>query len=115
MDVHQLTILEKQIIQQYIFLPMIRMALEHDKKILARTNAKFKAPYIELLGQAMRRVTEDMRKNKDDLFKYHIHMTRRTWLDYEVYARGRVFEVSYQKSTASDWIYERIGQYLTGA
>ncbi|WP_100487909.1 hypothetical protein [Sporolactobacillus pectinivorans] len=113
MDNNELTILEKHIIQRCIFLPMIRIALEQDKKIIALTNTKFKAQYLEALNLAVLRVTEDMRKNKDDLFDHHIHMTRRTWLDYEVYTRGHVFKISYQKSVAGDWIYERVRQYLT--
>ncbi|RYM05685.1 hypothetical protein EWH99_05660 [Sporolactobacillus sp. THM7-7] len=109
---NELTPKEKRIIRQYMLLPLIRMALERDKRMLRLTNMKFKARYIELINEAIRRVTEDMRQNKDELFDHHIRMTRRNWLEYEVYTRGRVFEVGYQKSIAGEWIYEQVKVYL---
>ncbi|RYL92198.1 hypothetical protein ABNN70_10660 [Sporolactobacillus sp. Y61] len=112
MNGSELTITEKRMIRRYIFLPLIRMALERDRRIIALTRTKFKTAYLNVIDIAINRVTADMRINKDEIFEHHIHMTRKNWLNYEVYTRGRVFQVSYHKSTAGDWIYERIGQYL---
>lgn len=108
----ELTPHEKKMIQKYIFLPLVRTALEHDKKVIGITSAKFREGYITVIDRAIHRVTSDIRKNKDDLFEHHIRMTRISWLDYEVCARNRIFNVVYQKSVAGEWIRERIDDYL---
>jgi hypothetical protein len=103
---------EERIVKEYIFLPLIRMALERDKKVINITNTKFKEHYIELINEAIHHVTSDMRKNKDDIFNYHIRMTKRNWLSYEVYCKGYVYDFVFHKSIASDWINERIKVYF---
>lgn len=112
MMANELTPQEKRIIQQYIFLPLIRLALERDKKVISITNTKFRANYIAIIDEAVHHVTGDIRKNRNDLFDHHIRMTKRNWLSYEACTRGRVFEIGYQKSIAGEWIYGRIGDYL---
>ncbi|RYL90350.1 hypothetical protein EWI07_11920 [Sporolactobacillus sp. THM7-4] len=114
MEANELTQKEKRIIRQYIFLPLIRLALERDRKVISITNTKFKNQYLAIIDEAIHRVTNDMRKNKDELFDCHIRMTKRNWLEYQVYTRGRVFEVGYHKSIAGEWIYDRIRDYLSG-
>jgi hypothetical protein len=39
-------------------------------------------------------------------------MTRKSWLEYEVYTRGRLFEFTYHKSIALDWIQQRVEDYF---
>lgn len=109
---NELSKAEKEIVDRYIFLPIIRMALERDKKVINVTNTKFKQHYIELIDEAIHRATVDMRKNKDDIFNYHISMTKNDWFNYDAYVRGQLINVTYHKSIAADWIYERIGDYL---
>ncbi|MFX3616982.1 MAG: hypothetical protein ACE3JK_05615 [Sporolactobacillus sp.] len=115
MEANQLTLTEKRIIQRYIFLPMIRLALERDRKILAASRAKFRTYYIQIIDEALHRVSHDIRLTKDELFDSHIHITRQSWLDYQVYTRGRLFKIVYSKSAAGDWIYERMDRYLCAA
>lgn len=100
------------IIREYIFLPLIKMALERDRKVINITNTKFKQQYIEIINEGIHRVTKDMRKNKDAIFDHQIHMTKITWLSYQVHVNGYVHEVSYHKTVAADWINERVKEYI---
>lgn len=113
MDASQLTETENRIIQRYIFLPMIRLALERDRQIIAASTVKFRTYYLDWIDDAIHRVIHDLRITKDELFDHHIHMTRHNWLAYQAYTRGRVFDIVYQKSVAGDWIYERMDRYLS--
>lgn len=103
---------EEQIIREYVFLPLIKLALQRDKKVINITNTKFKDLYLASIDEAIHRVTTDMRKNKDAVFDHHIRLTRKDWLSYEVNVRGRVFPVSYHKTAAAEWIGERVKEYL---
>lgn len=115
MGADQLTLAEKRIIQRYIFLPMIRLAFERDRAMIATTHTKFRQYYLKIIDEALHRVIGDIRLTKDELFDAHIHMTRRSWFDYQIYTRGRLFEITYPKSAAGDWIYERMDRYLNAA
>ncbi|MCO7127841.1 hypothetical protein NIE88_19010 [Sporolactobacillus shoreicorticis] len=108
----ELTAEEKQIITEYMLLPYIRRALEVDRKAIFASHLKFKNHYIEQLNDAISKVTADMSKNKKQVFDYHIRFTRRTWLEYEVYVRGRLFEVVYHKGIAVDWIRLHVKDYF---
>jgi hypothetical protein len=103
---------EKQIITEYMLLPYIRRALEVDRKAIFASGLKFKTPYVEQLTDAIDKVTRDIRKNKKELFDYHIRLTRKIWLEYDVYTRGRLFNFMYHKSVAMDWMHERLRDYL---
>jgi muramidase (phage lysozyme) len=103
---------EKRIATEYALLPLIKMAFERDRKVIAVTNTKFRPLYLEILDDMVYRVTQDLHKNKQELFSSHIRMTKRDWFSYEVYLRGRLFEFVYQKSVAMDWIHERVRDYL---
>ncbi|GGL62909.1 hypothetical protein [Sporolactobacillus putidus] len=103
---------EKQIIREYIFLSLIKLALQRNRKVINITNTKFKDLYISNIDEAIHRLAADMRKNKDAVFDHHIRITRRDWLSYEVNVRGRVFTVHYHKTAAAEWIGERIKEYF---
>ncbi|MCO7126657.1 hypothetical protein NIE88_12870 [Sporolactobacillus shoreicorticis] len=108
----EMTEKETKIVAEYMLLPLIRTSFEHDRKIIAHADVKFKTIYLELLDAVITQVTLDLRRNKQEIFSNHIRMTRRGWFNYEVYVRGRLFEFVYQKSLAMDWIYERVRGYL---
>lgn len=108
----ELSKIEKQIIDYFIFLPAIRLALNHDRKIIVASNSKFKEEYIKYIDEAIHRVVAAMRKNKDDIFDHHIRMTRKSWFEYDVYIRGQLIHVKYHKSVAAEWIYNQIDSYL---
>jgi muramidase (phage lysozyme) len=103
---------ERRIATEYVLLPLIRTAFERDRKVIAMTNTKFRPLYLEIFDDMIYRVTQDLRRNKQELFSSHISMTKRDWFSYEVYLRGRLFEFVYQKSVAMDWIHERVRDYL---
>jgi hypothetical protein len=109
---NELSKAEKEIVDRYIFLPVIRMALERDKKIIMQPNTKFKQQYVNIIDEAIHHVTMDMRKNKDDIFNYHIRMTKKDWFNYDCYVRGQLINVTYHKSIAADLIYNQIDEYL---
>lgn len=112
LPVSEMTSDEARIATEYALLPLIRMALERDRKVIAITNTKFKVLYLEMLNDVIHQVIQDQRENRQELFAGHIRMTKRDWFSYEVYIRGRLFELVYQKSIAMDWIHERMKAYL---
>lgn len=109
---YQLSSKEERIIERYIFLPAIRLALEHDRKIIATSNVKFKDAYDKIFEEALHRVVSDMKKNKDEIFDHHIQLTKNDWFNYDAYLRGQTFHIGYHKNIAADWIYLHIGDYL---
>jgi hypothetical protein len=108
----ELTDEERQIITEYMLLPYIRRALEVDRKAIFVSGLKFKNYYVELLTDAIDKVTRDIRKNKKEVFDYHIRLTRKSWLEYDVYTRGRLFNFLYHKSIAVDWINQHVKDYF---
>lgn len=108
----ELTDEERQIITEYMLLPYIRRALEVDRKAIFVSGLKFKNYYVELLTDAIDKVTRDIRKNKKKVFDYHIRLTRKSWLEYDVYTRGRLFNFLYHKSIAVDWINQHVKDYF---
>ncbi|BBN98474.1 hypothetical protein [Sporolactobacillus terrae] len=103
---------ETRIAAEYMLLPLIKRAFVHDRKALAASDTKFKHLYLEVLDDMTEQVRADLIKNKQELFDQQMQMIRHDWFCYEVYARGRLFELVYQKSVAMDWIYERVRSYL---
>ncbi|WKB34719.1 hypothetical protein QS257_12280 [Terrilactibacillus sp. S3-3] len=103
---------EKRLIQSYILLPLMRMALERDKKIIKLTNTKFKDQYINVLNNTIHQISCDLKQVKDEIFNQQIRMHRKNWLEYEAYIRGYKVNIHYHKSIAGDWIYDRIRKYL---
>ncbi|WP_332238637.1 hypothetical protein [Sporolactobacillus sp. KGMB 08714] len=103
---------EENIIREYIFLSLIKLALRRDRTVINITNTKFKAFYIATIDEATHHLAMDMRRNKNAIFDHHIRITRRNWLNYEIYVRGRVFPVQYHKTTAAEWINERVKEYF---
>jgi hypothetical protein len=108
----ELTGEEVQIIVEYMLLPYIRRALEVDRKTIFASGLKFKNHYVAQLNDAISKVTKDIRKNKKEVFDYHIRMTRKSWLEYDVYTRGRLFNFAYHKSIAVDWIQQHVKDYF---
>jgi hypothetical protein len=103
---------EKQIITEYMLLPYIRRALEVDRKAIFASGLKFKNLYVAQLNDAISKVTADISKNKKEVFDYHIRLTRKSWIEYDVYTRGRLFEFVYHKSIAVDWINSHVKDYF---
>jgi hypothetical protein len=103
---------EKQIITEYMLLPYIKRALEIDRKAIFASGLKFKNYYVTQLNDAISKVTKDIQLNKKEVFNNHIRMTRKSWLKYDVYTRGRLFEFVYHKSIAIDWIQQRVTDYF---
>jgi hypothetical protein len=103
---------EEQLIQEYMFLPAIRMALERDRKRIQAAKTKFEQCYLFTIDEAIHRVTQDMNKNKKKLFDLGIKPKRKDWFSYDVTTRGRIFDITYHKNNAADWINERIKDYL---
>lgn len=112
MKIHELTISEKQIIRHYIFLPLLHAALEKDKSMIALTNTKFKGLYLAIIGNAIHCATEDMQRTRDELMNRHIRMVRRTWLAYEAYTEGHVFDIRCTREAAVSWINRQIRHYI---
>jgi hypothetical protein len=108
----ELTNDERIIITNYMFLPYIRRALEVDRKAIFASGLKFKTYYVEQLIDAIDKVANDIRVNKKQVFNNHIWLTRKSWLEYEVYTRGRLFNFLFHKSIAMDWINEKVNNYL---
>jgi hypothetical protein len=108
----ELTGEEVQIIVEYMLLPYIRRALEVDRKAIFSSGLKFKNHYVAQLNDAINKVTKDIQLNKKEVFDNHIRMTRKSWLEYDVYTRGRLFEFVYHKSIAVDWIQQRVTDYF---
>jgi hypothetical protein len=103
---------EKQIITEYMLLPYIRRALEVDRKAIFASGLKFKNHYVTQLNDAISKVTKDIQLNKKEVFDYHIRLTRKSWLEYDVYTRGRLFNFVYHKSVAVEWINLHVKDYL---
>jgi hypothetical protein len=103
---------ERQIITEYMLLPYIRRALEVDRKAIFASGLKFKNHYVAQLNDAISKVTKDIQLNKKEVFDNHIRLTRKSWLEYDVYTRGRLFEFVYHKSIAIDWIQQRVTDYF---
>lgn len=112
MMANRLTLEEQRIIRSYILLPFIRTALAHDRKAIGLTNVRFKTQYLAIIDAAVHQVTDDIRKNREELFEHHIRMTRRSGLEYDAYTRGYLFEIGYHKSVAAAWIQEHIALYM---
>lgn len=103
---------EEQIVIAYMLLPYLRRALEVDRKAIFASGLKFKALYVDRLTDAIHKVTADMRLNKKEIFNLQMRFTRRTWLNYQIYVRGMIFEVNYHKNVALGWIHERVKDYF---
>jgi hypothetical protein len=103
---------EERVIKEYVFLPLIKMAFERDKKVINITNTKFKQRYLDMIDAAIHKVSIDMKNNKEDIFKYHIQMNKKSWLEFNAYVKGYSYDIVYHKSIAGDWINERIKNYL---
>lgn len=108
----ELTDSERIIITNYMFLPYIKRALEVDRKAIFASGLKFKNYYIEQLTDAIDKVTKDIRINKKQVFDNHIRLTRKSWLEYEVYTRGRLFNFLFHKTNAVDWINLHVRDYF---
>jgi hypothetical protein len=93
---------EAIIATEYALLPLIRRALEIYRKAFANSGLKFRSSYIAQLDEALHLVTDDMCKNKQEIFKYHIRMEKKNWLNYEVYVSGQLFDFAYPKYVAAD-------------
>lgn len=103
---------EQKLIRQYIFLPLIRLALDRDRRVMAVANLKFRSVYYTEIDAARHRVTNDIRKLKDEMFDHHIVMQKKGWLCYTAIVRSIPHEVSYHKSIAAEWISDRIENYF---
>ncbi|GGL40435.1 hypothetical protein [Sporolactobacillus putidus] len=103
---------EERMVDDYIFLPLVCMALDHDKKVLDAAPLKFKSSYQMVMDQAIRKVRADIRANKNEIFDHHIRMTRMSWLQYDAVMRGQLFHVQYSRPDANERVNRRIGKYL---
>ncbi|EST12211.1 hypothetical protein [Sporolactobacillus laevolacticus] len=108
----ELTDDERIIIANYMLLPYIKRALEVDRKAIFASGLKFKTYYVEQLTGAIDKVANDIRINKKQVFDNHIRLTRKSWLEYDVYTRGRLFNFVYHKSIAVDWINQHVKDYF---
>jgi hypothetical protein len=97
-----------------MLLPYIKKALEVDRKAIFASGLKFKNYYVAQLNDAISKVTKDIQLNKKEVFDMHIRFTaRKSWLEYDVYTRGRLFNFVYHKSIAVDWIQQHVKDYFT--
>jgi hypothetical protein len=103
---------EEKLIRQYIFLPLIRLALDRDRRVMAIANLKFKSVYYAEIDAARHRVTNDIRKLKDEMFDRHIVMQKKDWLCYTAIVRNIPHEISYHRTIAAEWINSRIEEYF---
>jgi hypothetical protein len=104
----------EKLIDEAIFLPAMRMALEHDKKILEQSDIKlkFKDQYLKLIDDAHSKITETLRENKQKMFDHSMKIYQGKWFDCDVRIKGIHQHYFYSKETAGAWIYQHVACLL---
>lgn len=109
----ELTEAEERLIQAYVFLPLVRRVLEHDKKAIEAGAIKFKDPYIELIDMMLNRVSMDLRDIKSEFGRQKIKMITHGDLEYEAVVRGWTHKVIYHPSVAREWVEKYMREYMS--
>jgi hypothetical protein len=106
----------EKLINEAIFLPAMRMALEHDKKILEQSDIKlkFKAQHLKLIDDAHSKITETLRENKQKMSDHSMKIYQRKWFDCDVRIKGIHQHYFYQRETAGAWIFKNVAKYFKG-
>lgn len=82
---------EKALIEQMIFLPLVKKVLEHDVNVLA-TYTKLPRPYLQLHEDVFRAVSDDLRITKREIYRRGIKVFEESRdhssIRYKAYVRG---------------------------
>lgn len=103
---------EKKIIEDYITIPLMRLAFLRDRKVIDLTNTKFKQQYLNMIDSVLNKLTQDQKESREGIFKKHIQVTKHHWLSYEFWVRGYVHKYNLTKKQANVMVQERLGEYL---
>jgi hypothetical protein len=66
---NELTKEEKNLIYSYMLLPIVRRVLENDMKAIEASKVKFKAPYIRMIDEALKKLSYNLRDVKAKIRK----------------------------------------------
>ncbi len=82
---------EKSLIEQMIFLPLVKKVLEHDMNALA-TYTKLPRPYLQLHEDVFQAVSNDLRITKREVYRRGIKVFEESRdhssIQYKAYVRG---------------------------
>ncbi|WP_042352243.1 hypothetical protein [Bacillus massiliigorillae] len=67
---------DRDIVEQFIYLPMILTILENDKKAINTSNIKIKEPYLTLIEDTMKKITKDLKEVKMYMGKNRISIRK---------------------------------------
>jgi hypothetical protein len=108
----ELTKKEDEIINEYILLPLAYKVLVNDTKAIDGSKLKFKRFYYELIEQALKQLSHDIRDVKAEVRKQKIKMIKHGDLDYEAVVRGWTYKIVIHSSLAKEWVENRIAEYM---
>ena len=81
-----------KLVEQSIFLPLVLLVLEHDRKVTEITGFKIKLVYLDLIEHTMLKVQKDLKKINDEMRKLKIKVIRGkndgVFTEYNIYYKG---------------------------
>ena len=112
-EFNEMTPEEKELIFSYILLPLARRVLENDMKAIEASRIKFKEPYIQLIKDALKKLSYDLRGIKAEIRKQQIKMIRYGDLNYEAVVKGWTHHVVLHPNLAKEWVEGKISELLS--
>jgi hypothetical protein len=103
---------EEKLINNYIFLPLVRRIFERDRKLIESGHFKLKAAYFDLIDRVTLNITDDLRKTKKAMFDQKMKIYKMDERHFKIVCRGYHHEMGFHSSIMREKVEMLMKKYL---